>query len=113
MHGDTLYVTDTEGNTIKVLAPAGTTVTKSVSSDTKSIHPGETVVVTGAKSSNGAVTAETIRVGAEAGGGIASLFGGSGSGSGSGSGAGESSGSGSGAPREGQAGSGAVRTIES
>lgn len=88
VQGDTLYVSTSEGNTVKVLAPAGTTVTKSVSSDTKSIHPGETVVVTGTKGSSGVVTAESIRVGGTSGGGIASLFGG-----GSGTGASSTSGS--------------------
>jgi hypothetical protein len=68
IQGTTLYVTDTQGNTVKVTTTPGSTVTKSVKSTTKSIHPGETVVVTGTTGSGGVLSAESIRVGAEAGG---------------------------------------------
>jgi hypothetical protein len=74
--GSTLYVTNTEGNTIKVTTSAGTTVNKTVKSTVKSIHPGETVTITGATGSNGAISAESISVGSS--GGFAGLFGGSG-----------------------------------
>ena len=53
-------------------------MTKTVKADVKGIHPGETVTVTGATGSNGAVSAESIRVGAGAGGGLGALFGGAG-----------------------------------
>jgi hypothetical protein len=105
--GPTLYVTSAEGNTVKVVTSPASSITKTVKSDVHSIHPGETVVVRGAKGSGGAVSAESVSVSAAgaAGGGIASLFGG-GSGSGSSGGAGGSSsgagsagkGTGSGAP---------------
>jgi hypothetical protein len=78
--GDTLYITTSEGNTVKVTTSAGTTVTKTVKSEVKGIHPGETVTVTGATGGNGAVSAESIRVGAAAGGGFGALFSGSGAG---------------------------------
>jgi hypothetical protein len=95
-----LYVTTLEGNTVKVTAAAGATVTKSVKTKADAIHPGETVVVTGAAGANGAITAQSIRAGSASGGltGAAGLFGGSGSKSGgaSGSGGGTSSGSSSG-----------------
>jgi hypothetical protein len=74
LSGDTLYVTTAEGNTIKVKTSPATTVTKSVTTTVKSIHPGETVTVRGPAAVGGAVTAESVTVGA--GGGIASLFGG-------------------------------------
>ncbi len=74
LSGSTLYVTDAEGNTVKVLTSAGTTVTKTVSSHVKSIHPGETVTILGATGKNGTVSAETISVGST-GGGLAALFG--------------------------------------
>ena len=61
--GSTLYVTNSEGNTVKVKTSAGTTVNKTVKSTVKDIHPGETVTVTGATGSNGAVTAESISAG--------------------------------------------------
>lgn len=81
IQGDTLYVTNSEGNTVKVTTSAGSTVTKTVKASVKDIHPGETVVVTGSKGSNGTVSAESIRVGGEGGGGLAALFGGAGGGS--------------------------------
>jgi hypothetical protein len=87
----TLYVTSPEGNTIKVTTSGGSTVTKTVKSDLNSIHPGETVVVRGAKSSNGAIAAESIRAGEAEGGGLAALFG-------AGAGAGGARGTGGGAP---------------
>jgi hypothetical protein len=72
--GDTLYVTNPEGNTVKVSTSAATRVTKSVKANVDGIHPGETVTVTGA-ASGGAVTAESISVGS-ASAGLAGLFGG-------------------------------------
>ena len=80
LSGKTLYVTTSEGNTVKVTTSAATTVTKTVKGEVKAIHPGETVTITGAKATNGAVTAESIRVGASAGGGLGSLFSGAGGG---------------------------------
>ncbi len=86
IHGDTLYVSTAEGNTVKVSTSAGSSVTKTVKSSVKDIHPGETVVVTGSKGTNGVVSAESIRVGSSgAGGGLGSLFGGGGGSSGAGS----------------------------
>ncbi|MGA9286351.1 MAG: hypothetical protein WBV85_13020, partial [Solirubrobacteraceae bacterium] len=75
--GSTLYVTNTEGNTVKVKTSDASTVSKTVKSDVKGIHPGETVIVTGSASSGGAVQAESIRVSeAGASGGLGALFGG-------------------------------------
>jgi hypothetical protein len=75
--GNTLYVTDAEGNTLKVLA-SGATVTKTVSASARTIHPGETVVVSGSRTSGGAIRAQTIRSSAAGatGAGIGALFGG-------------------------------------
>jgi hypothetical protein len=91
--GSTLYVTNTEGNTVKVTTSPASSITKTVKADLHGIHPGETVVVRGAKGSDGAVSAESISVGASGGGGLASLFGGAG-GRGTGSSTGGSVGSG-------------------
>jgi hypothetical protein len=76
--GSTLYVTTSEGNTVKVKTSAASTVTKMIKTDVKGIHPGETVIVTGSTGANGALSAESIRVGeAGLGGGLgAALFGG-------------------------------------
>ena len=82
LDGSTLYVTTAEGNTVKVTTSPATTVTKTVKAEVKGIHPGEAVTVTGATGSNGAVSAESIRVGA--GGGLGALFSGSGAGGGAG-----------------------------
>jgi hypothetical protein len=76
LDGSTLYVTNSEGNTIKVKTSAATSVNKTVTSSVKGIHPGETVTITGSTGSNGAVSAESISVGSS-GGGLAALFGGS------------------------------------
>jgi hypothetical protein len=84
LSGDTLYVTTSEGTTIKVKTSAATSVNKTVTTSVKAIHPGETVTVSGTSAGNGTVSAESIRVGA-AGGSFAGLFGGAGSGSSSGS----------------------------
>jgi len=73
--GNTLYVTTAEGNTVKVTTSAATSVTKTVKASVAGIHPGETVTVTGATGTNGAVSAESIRVGASAGGELGALFG--------------------------------------
>jgi DNA-binding beta-propeller fold protein YncE len=82
--GRTLYVTDAEGNTIKVSTSAASTVTKTLKADVKGIHPGETVIVTGSTGPNGALSAESIRVSeAAGGGGLGALFGGGGVGGGS------------------------------
>ena len=61
--GSTLYVTNAEGNTVKVTTSPATSVTKTVKASVKGIHPGETVTVTGASGANGAVSAESISVG--------------------------------------------------
>ncbi len=77
LDGKTLYVTNAEGNTVRVETSPATSVTKSVKGEVSAIHPGETVTVSGPTSSDGAVTAEAITVGS-AGGGLAALFGGGG-----------------------------------
>ena len=58
----TLYVTSGEGNTVKVSAPKGTKVSKTVSTNVHSIHPGDTVIVRGSQSGSGGVTASSITV---------------------------------------------------
>lgn len=73
--GNTLYVKNAEGNTVKVNTSAATNVSKTVKSKLTSIFPGETVTITGSTGSGGAVSAESISVGS---GGLSALFGGSG-----------------------------------
>jgi len=62
VRGNTLYVTDSQGNTVKVSAAAGSKVTKTVSTKASSIHPGATVVVLGSKAKNGSISASSISV---------------------------------------------------
>jgi hypothetical protein len=97
LSGNTLYVTTAEGNTVKVTTSPASTVTKTVKADVKGIHPGETVLVTGIAGTNGAISAESIRVGAGTGGGLGALLGGSGRGT-AGSSGGGTAGGGSGGP---------------
>ncbi len=77
LEGNTLYVTNSEGNTVKVKTSPSTSVTKTVNTKLKGIYPGETVTVIGATGSNGTVSAESISVGSS-GTGLAALLGGSG-----------------------------------
>jgi hypothetical protein len=93
--GADLYVTNLEGNTVKVLTD-GAQITKQVNSTVKGVHPGDTVIVQGATHSNGSVQAATVRDSGNSGtgGADAALFGGgSGSSGGNGGSGGSSSGS--------------------
>lgn len=74
--GNTLYVTNAEGNTVKVDTSVATSVTKTVNAQVNGIHPGEAVTITGTTGASGAVSAESISVGSSAG-GLSALFGGS------------------------------------
>jgi hypothetical protein len=76
--GSTLYVTTRQGNTVKVTAPAATKVSKPASTNVQSIHPGDTVVVTGSQGSNGSVTAGSISIGSSGTAGAAGSSSGSG-----------------------------------
>jgi hypothetical protein len=72
VRGNTLYVTDSQGNTVKVSAAAGSKVTKTVSTKASAIHPGATVVVLGSKAKNGSISASSISVSSAASGSAAS-----------------------------------------
>ena len=58
--GNSLFVTDTSGNTVKVTLSSATKVTKNVTIGKKAVRPGDLVVVAGAKDSNGTVSAATL-----------------------------------------------------
>lgn len=86
--GSDLYVTEPQGNTIKVAASAAH-ITKQVSTSVRGVHPGDTVVVQGTHRSDGSIEAATVRDSGSAGaaaGGIGALLGGGGSASTSGAG---------------------------
>ncbi len=67
VNGGTLYVTGREGNTVKVTTSASSRVTKTVTAQVKSIHPGDTVLVQGEAGKNGAVSASSVSVTASGG----------------------------------------------
>jgi hypothetical protein len=113
VRGRTLYVQDTQGNTVKVALPKGANVIRTTTSGVGAIHPGDTVIVQGSQGANGTVNASSVRATAA---GASATAGGreSAAGSGGGSGAvgqlfgdGQSSGGGSGqAGRAGNGGTG-------
>jgi hypothetical protein len=61
--GSTLYVTDASGNTVLVHTTAQSSVKKSVSATTKTIHPGDSVTVTGTQNKDGSYSAQAITIG--------------------------------------------------
>jgi hypothetical protein len=73
--GRTLYVTDSQGNTVKVLTSKSSTVSRSADAKVTDIHPGDAVVIQGQKRKSGTVKAQSIQASA-AGAGGATLFGG-------------------------------------
>jgi hypothetical protein len=74
--GRTLYVTES-GTTVKVRTTAATKVTRTAVSKVGAVHPGDTVVVQGAKSASGTVKATSVTATASnASGGLGGSFGG-------------------------------------
>lgn len=60
VNGNTIYLTDSSGNTVKVTLSSATEITKNQSVSKTSIRPGDTVVIQGAKSSSGTITATSV-----------------------------------------------------
>ncbi len=81
--GSDLYVTDLQGNTVKVAA-AGAQISRQVKSSVKGIHPGDTVIVQGATGAKGSIVASTVRASSSSGAGIGGALFGNSSGTGSG-----------------------------
>lgn len=63
LSGSTLYVTNSSGNTVKVLTSSTTSVSKTVKVKASAIRPGEQLTISGATGTGGAVTAQSITVG--------------------------------------------------
>jgi hypothetical protein len=61
--GTTLYVTNAAGNTVLVKTSSQSRVTKSVSGSVKTIHPGDSVTVTGSQSKDRSIVARQVTVG--------------------------------------------------
>ena len=100
--GSTLYVKDSDRNTIRVKTTSHSKIHRTATASAGAIHPGDTVVVQGTKSSSGTVTATQINAtSSAAASGLAGLFGGGGGlrgfgGGGGGGGGGAGGGSGGG-----------------
>jgi uncharacterized protein DUF5666 len=78
-HGSTLYVKDGNGNTVRVKTTSHSKINRTATASAGAIHPGDTVIVQGTKSSNGTITATQINAtSSSAAGGLAGLFGGGG-----------------------------------
>jgi len=60
VNGDTIYVQETSGNTVKVKLSKATKITKSVKVTKAHVYPGDSVVASGIKGSGGGLTATSI-----------------------------------------------------
>jgi len=58
--GSTLYVKDSDGNTIRVKTTSHSKINRTATTSAGAIHPGDTVIVQGTKSNNGTITATQI-----------------------------------------------------
>jgi hypothetical protein len=58
--GNTIYLSDSSGNTVKVTLSSATKLTKSLSVGKHALHPGDSVVIRGLKNNNGTVSATSI-----------------------------------------------------
>ena len=78
--GNTIYVTDTSGNTVKVALTASTRLTAQKQAKIKDLHPGDTVTVRGGAGASGTIQATTVAIGTAGGGFGSPSFGSDGSG---------------------------------
>jgi hypothetical protein len=58
--GNTIYLTDSSGNTVKVTLSSATKISKSETVAKAAVRPGDTVVIQGLKGSGGAITATSV-----------------------------------------------------
>ncbi|MEU9192233.1 DUF5666 domain-containing protein [Streptomyces hundungensis] len=65
--GSTLYVTDAQGNVVKVTTAGNTQVTEARSGKVSDLQPGQTVTVRGSQNSSGDVAATTVAEGGASG----------------------------------------------
>jgi hypothetical protein len=77
--GSTLYVKDSDGNTIRVKTTSHSKINRTATASVGAIHPGDSVVIQGTKSSSETITATQINAtSSSAASGLAGLFGGGG-----------------------------------
>ncbi|CAG6397363.1 hypothetical protein [Actinacidiphila cocklensis] len=74
--GSTIYVTDAQGDIVKVTTGASTKVTESKDGKVSDLKPGQTVTVRGTQGASGGITATTVTEGATAPTGFGGGFGG-------------------------------------
>jgi len=67
--GSVLYVTDRDGNTVRVSTTPSSRFSKVVDGSVQDIRPGDTIVVQGTKSADGSVEASSVTIGTGAFGG--------------------------------------------
>jgi hypothetical protein len=60
VNGNTIYVVQASGNTVKVTLSSATKITKSQSTSKSALHPGDAIVVQGATGKNGTVAATSV-----------------------------------------------------
>jgi hypothetical protein len=60
VNGDTVYLTDATGNTVKVTLSSTTKLTKSLGVSKSALHPGDSVVIQGVKNSSGTLVATSV-----------------------------------------------------
>jgi hypothetical protein len=60
INGKTIYISDSSGNTVKVKLSSATKITKSLAVRKKAVRPGDSVVIQGAKNSNGTLSATSV-----------------------------------------------------
>jgi hypothetical protein len=60
VNGNTIYLTEASGNTVKVTLSSATKITKSQSTSKSSLHPGDAVVIQGATGKNGTLAAASV-----------------------------------------------------
>ena len=78
-HGSTLYVKDSDGNTVRVKTTSHSKINRTATASVGAIHPGDTVIVQGTKSAGGTITATQINAtSSSAAGGLGGFFGGGG-----------------------------------
>jgi hypothetical protein len=77
--GSTLYVKDSDGNLVRVRTTSHSKINRTATASAGAIHPGDTVIVQGTKSSSGTITATQINAtSSTAASGLAGVFGGGG-----------------------------------
>jgi hypothetical protein len=60
VNGKTIYISDSSGNTVKVKLSSATKLTKSLAVRKKAVRPGDSVLIQGARNSNGTLSATSI-----------------------------------------------------